>query len=50
MEVLLRGHGCDGGGTAVLVRCHGSHGGTAATPLRISPTCDNTAEVLNKLC
>ena len=50
MEVLLRGHGCDGGGTAVLVRCHGGHGGTAATPLRISPTCDNTAEVLNKLC
>ena len=42
MEVLLRGHGFDGGGTAVLVRCHGGHGGTAATPLRISPTCDNT--------
>ena len=33
MEVLLRGHGGDGGATAVLVRCHG----------------DDTAEVLNML-
>ena len=31
MEVLLRGHGGDGGATAVLVRCHGGHGGSAAT-------------------
>ena len=38
MEVLLRGHGGDGGATAVLVRCHGGHCGAAATPLRISPT------------
>ena len=43
------GHGGDGGVTAVLVRCQGGHGGTAATPLRISPTRDNTAEVLNML-
>ena len=49
MEVLLRGHGGDGGATAVLVRCHGGHGGAAATPLRISPTRDDTAEVLNML-
>ena len=49
MEVLLRGHGGDGGATAVLVRCHGDHGGAAATPLRISPTRDDTAEVLNML-
>ena len=49
MEVLLRGHGGDGGGNAVLVRCHGGYGGAAATPLRISPTCDNTAEVFNML-
>ena len=47
MEVLLRGHGGDGGATAVLVRCHGCHCGAAATPLRISPTRDDTAEVLN---
>ena len=32
MEVLLRGHGVDGGATAVLVRCHGGDGGAAATP------------------
>ena len=38
MEVLLRGHGGDGGATAVLVRCPGGHGGSAATPLRIAPT------------
>ena len=49
MEVLLRGHGGDGGSTAVLVLCHGSHGGAATTPLRISPTRDDTAEVLNML-
>ena len=49
MEVLLRGHGGDGGATAVLVRCHGGHGGAATTPLRISPTRDDTAEVLNML-
>ena len=49
MEVLLRGHGGDGGATAVLVRCHGSHCGAAATPLRISPTRDDTAEVFNML-
>ena len=49
MEVLLRGHGGDGGATAVLVRCHGGDGGAAATPLRISPTRDDTAEVLNML-
>ena len=49
MEVLLRGHGGDGGGTAVLVRCHVGHGGAAATPLRISTTGDDTAEVLNML-
>ena len=49
MEVLLRGHGGDGGATAVLVRCHGGHCRAAATPLRISPTRDDTAEVLNML-
>ena len=49
MEVLPRGHGGDGGATAVLVRCHGGHGGAAATPLRIGPTRDDTAEVLNML-
>ena len=49
MEVLLRGHGGDGGATAVLVRCHDGHGGAAATPLRIGPTRDDTAEVLNML-
>ena len=49
MEVLLRGHGGDGGATAVLVRCHGGHCGAAATPLPISPTLDDTAEVLNML-
>ena len=38
MEVLLWGHGGDGGATAILVRCHGGHGGAAATPLRIGPT------------
>ena len=32
MEVLLRGHGGDGGATAVLVRCHGGPRG-AAVPL-----------------
>ena len=47
MEVLLRGHGGDGGATAVLVRRHGGHGGAAATPLRIGPTTGGTAEVLN---
>ena len=47
MEVLLRGHGGDGGATAVLVRCHGGHGGAAATPLRIGPPRGGTAEVLN---
>ena len=47
--MLLRGHGGDGGATAVLVRCHGGHGGAAATPLRIRPTRDDTAEVLNML-
>ena len=47
MEVLPRRHGGDGGATAVLVRCHGGHGGAAATPLRIGPTSDDTAEVLN---
>ena len=46
MEVLLRGHGGDGGATAVLVRCHGGHGGAAATPLQICPTRGGTAEVL----
>ena len=52
METLLRGHGGDGGATEVLVGCHGGHGGhggAAATPLRISPTRDDTAEVLNML-
>ena len=38
MEVLLRGHGGDGGATAVLLRWHGGHGGAAATPLRIGLT------------
>ena len=47
MEVLLRGHGGDGGVTAVLVRCHDGHGGATATPLRIGPTPGGTAEVLN---
>ena len=49
MEVLLRGHGGDGGATAVLERCRGGHGGAAATPLRIGPTRDDTAEVLNNM-
>ena len=49
MDVLLRGHGGDGGATAVLVRCHGGHGGAAATPLLIGPTRDDTAEGLNML-
>ena len=49
MEVLLRGYGGDGGATAVLVRCHSGHGGAAATSLRIGPTSDDTAEVLNML-
>ncbi len=59
MEVLLRGHGGDGGGTAgyggdggasaILVRCHGGHGGAAAPPLRIGPTRGGTSEVLNML-
>ena len=49
MEVLLRGHSGDGGATAVLVRCHGGHGGATTTPLRISPTRDDNAEVLNML-
>ena len=47
MEVLLRGHGGDGGATAVLVLCHGGHGGAAATPLRSGPTRGGTAEVRN---
>ena len=47
MELLLRGHGGDGGATAVLVRYHGGHGGVAATPLRIGPSGGDTAEVLN---
>ena len=38
MEVLLRGHGDDGGATSVLVRCHGGNGGAAATQLRIGRT------------
>ena len=46
MEMLLRGHGGDGGTTAVLVRCHGGHGGAAANPLPIGPTRGGTAEVL----
>ena len=45
--MLLRGHGGDGGATAVLVRCHCGHGGAAATPLRIGPTRRSTAEMLN---
>ena len=49
MEVLFRGHGGDGGSTAILVRCHGGHGGAAATSLRIGPTRDDTAEVLKML-
>ena len=49
MEVLLRGHVGNGGATAVLVRCHGGHGGDVAIPLRIGPTRDDTAEVLNML-
>ena len=40
MEVLLQGHGDDGGATAVIVRCHGGHGGSAATPLRIGQPAD----------
>ena len=47
MEVLLQGHGGDGGATAVLVRYHSGHGGAAATPLRIASTRRGTAEVLN---
>ena len=47
MEMLLRGHGGDGGATVILVRCHGGHGGAAATPLRIGPTRCGTPEVLN---
>ena len=47
--VVLRRHGRDGGATAVLVRCHDGHGGAAAAPLRICPTRDDTAEVLNML-
>ena len=47
IEVLLRGHGGDGGANAVLVWCHGGHGGAAATPLRIGPTRGGTVEVLN---
>ena len=46
MEVLLRGHGGDGGATAVIVRCHGGHGGAATTPLRIGPIRGDTAKVL----
>ena len=38
MEVLLRGHGDDGGATSVLVRCHNGNGGAAATQLRIGRT------------
>ena len=49
MEVLLRGHGGDGGATAILVRCHGGHGCAAATPLRIGPTRGGTWDVLNML-
>ena len=49
MEALLRGHGGDGGATAVLVRCHGGHGGAAVTSLRISPTRYDTTEVLYML-
>ena len=49
MEVLLRGHGGDGGATAILVRCHGGHGGPAATPLRIGPNRGGTSEVLNNV-
>ena len=47
--VVLRGHGCDGGATAVSVRCHGGHGlgSAAAIPLRIGPTRGGTADVLN---
>ena len=47
MKVLLRGRGGDGGATGVLVLCHGGHGDAAATPLRIGPTRDGTAEILN---
>ena len=35
MEVLLRGHGGDGGVNGVLVRSHTGHDGAAATPLQI---------------
>ena len=47
MEVLLRGHGGDGGANAVLVRCHSGHGGAVATLLRMGPTRGGTAEILN---
>ena len=47
MEALLRGHGGDGGATAILVRCHGGHGGSSATPLRIGPARGGTVEILN---
>ena len=40
MEVILQGHGGDGGATVALVRCHGGHGSAAVTPLRIGPTPD----------
>ena len=46
MEVLLRGHGDDGGATAVIVRCHGGHGGAAAIPVRIGPTRGGAANIL----
>ena len=46
---ILRGHGGDGGATAILVRCHGGHGGAATTQLRIGPTRGGTSEVLNML-
>ena len=45
MEVLLRGHGGDGGATAVVVRCHGGHGGVAANPVRIGPTRGGTTDI-----
>ena len=32
IEVLLLGHGGDGGATAVLVRCHGGHGAVPRRP------------------
>ena len=40
MEVLLRGHGGDGGATAVRVRCHGGHGGSAATHCGLAQPAD----------